>query len=85
MTAAYIEQLGIPDTLERAVHERNCWVETAAQFSRNEDYYRGLLDEIAVYIGKEAWKAEDGTIIDDEPCRARIPSLVAALIQRLPA
>jgi hypothetical protein len=77
--AGYIEQLGTPETLEQAVRERNAWVESAAQFSHNEDYYRGLLDQIAAHIGPEAWKADDGSVPDDEPVRARLPDLVAAL------
>jgi len=77
--AGYIEQLGTPATLEEAIAQRNAWVESAAQFSRNEDYYRGLLDQIAASIGPEAWKADDGKVVDDEPVRARLPELVAEL------
>lgn len=43
----YIEQLGTPETKADAIRERNHWVETAAMFSNNEAYYRGLLDQIA--------------------------------------
>lgn len=78
--AGYIEQLGIPATKTDAVRERNMWVESAAQFSRNEDYYRGLLDQIAAHIGIEAWKADNGEIVDDDPVRARLPDLVARLV-----
>lgn len=78
----YIEQLGTPKTLAEAIAERNAWVESAAQFSRNEDYYRGLLDECAKHIGPEAWKADNGDVVDDEPVRARIPDLVAELVRK---
>lgn len=77
----YIDQLGIPSSLEDAIIERNFWVEEAVRFSRNEDYYRGLLDECAHHIGIEAWKADNGEVVDDEPVRARIPVLVAALVK----
>lgn len=71
----YIEQLGAPETLEQAIAERNAWVESAAQFSRNEDYYRGLLDQIAVSIDPEAYTADDGSVYDT-PVRAKLPELI---------
>ena len=77
---AYITDLGIPSTPDKAVAERDFWVREACRFSRNEDYYRGLLDECAAAIGPEAWKADDGSVVDDEPVRARIPELVLAAL-----
>ncbi len=32
-------------TIEEANKQRNHWVNVAAQYSRNADYYRGLLEE----------------------------------------
>ncbi len=83
--AGYIEQLGRPETLEQAVAERDAWVESAAMFSRNEDYYRGLLDEIAELIGyPAAWTAESGDVYskDDGPVRAALPDLIRARLQK---
>lgn len=57
------------------VAQPDVWAETAAMFSRNEDYYRGLLDEIAEALGPEAYTADDGSI-SDEPIRAKLPDLV---------
>ena len=79
--AEYLEQLGTPETLEQAVAERNAWVESAAQFSRNEDYYRSLLDECAEAIGPAAYTADDGSISQD-PLRAKIPELVRATLAK---
>lgn len=81
--AAYIAQIPEPDTLEQAIAERNAWIETAVQFSRNEDYYRGLLDQIAESIGDEAWVQDDGGRIPrtEGPLRAKLPELVAARIE----
>lgn len=76
----YIEQLGTPSSLADAIRERDMWIESACQFSLNEDYYRGLLDEIAAAIGPEAWKADNGDVVDDEPVRARLPDLVRKLL-----
>lgn len=73
----YIEQLGIPDTLEKAIAERNAWVESAAMFSRNEDYYCDLLDQIAAHLGIDAFTADDGSVYDS-PVRAKLPDLVKA-------
>ena len=52
------------------------WTETAAQESRNTEYYRGLLDQIANAIGDEAFIADDGTC-SESPLRAKLPRLVA--------
>jgi hypothetical protein len=55
------------------------WMETAAQFSRNADFYRDLLDECAKHIGPAAYTADDGTVTED-PVRLNIPGLVAKLV-----
>jgi len=74
--AGYIEQLGIPKTLEDAIRERDAWVETATQFSRNEEYYTGLLDKIAASLGSDAYTSDDGSVYED-PVRAKLPELIA--------
>lgn len=57
------------------------WMETASQCSRNADFYRGLLDECAAYLGPAAYTADDGMVMD-EPLRLNIPGLVAALVRQ---
>jgi hypothetical protein len=54
------------------------WYDTAAQHARNEDYYRGLVDECAKHLGPEVFIADDGTV-GDSVLRAKVPELVAAL------
>jgi hypothetical protein len=54
------------------------WMNTAAQFSRNTDYYRGLLVKCGKSIGEAAFIADDGSKSQDVLC-AKIPELVAAL------
>ena len=50
--------------LAEAVAKRiAAWMDTAAQYARNVDYYQGLLDQ------------DDGTI-QDSPLRAKMPELV---------
>lgn len=73
----WIYDLGTPATLELAIAERNMWVESAAMFSRDADYYRGLVDQIAEAIGVEAFTSDDGSI-QDSPVRAKLPELVSA-------
>jgi hypothetical protein len=79
--AGYIEQLGKPDTFEQAVAERDAWVETAAMFSRNEEYYRGLVVKIGEMFGDAAYIADDGSRSEDVLC-AKVPALVRAVLER---
>jgi hypothetical protein len=64
--------------LERIETERDQWMETAAAESRNTAYYRGLLDEVAAYLGPEVFISDDGTV-NENPLRSKIPELVARL------
>ena len=57
------------------------WMDTAAMFNRNEDFYRKLLDECAANLGplrSQAFVQDDGGIVDS-PLRLKIPNLVAEL------
>lgn len=53
------------------------WYDTAAQFARNADYYRGLVVQIGKMLGPEAYISDDGSVQDDVLC-AKVPELVAA-------
>lgn len=55
----------------------NAWYDTAAQMSRNSDYYRGLVVKIGKMFGEEAYISDDGSVQDDVLC-AKVPELVAA-------
>jgi hypothetical protein len=59
------------------------WMATAAQESRNMEYYRGVLDEVAEVLGEDAYLADDGSV-SDSPLRARIPQLVAQRLNWTP-
>lgn len=41
------------------------WMEIAAQYSRNADFYRGLIKDCGKTIGKRAYTCDDGTISED--------------------
>jgi len=58
------------------------WMETASQEARNAAFYRDLLDQCGQILGKEAFTADDGTVMED-PVRLKIPSLVQKLVHGL--
>jgi len=56
------------------------WMDTAAQNERNTDYYRGLLEKIGKRLGKPAFIADDGTVMQDVIC-AKVPDIVDDLLE----
>ena len=65
--------------LAEAVAKRiAAWMESAAEYCRDVEFYRGLLDECAEHLGTAAYISDDGSI-QDEPVRLKIPELVAKL------
>lgn len=73
--------LPVPGTVEQAIAERNGWADSAAQFSRNEDYYRGLVVKIGEMIGDAAFTDDAGQLHDTVLC-AKVPELVAEMIAK---
>lgn len=73
------ENLPIPETLEDAIRERNAWVETAMQHLRNEEYYRGLVQEVGSMLGPDVFVSDDGSVQDSILC-AKVPQMVRALV-----
>lgn len=61
-------------------NEVQAWKDTAAQMSRNADYYRGLVVQIGKLLGKEAYISDDGSVQEDILC-AKVPELVAAKLR----
>lgn len=51
------------------------WMETAAQFSRNEDFYRGIVCQIGEMFGDEAYRSDDGSL-QDSVLALKVPDLV---------
>jgi hypothetical protein len=66
----YVEQI------TRLEAEKEGWKETAKQHCKNEDYYRGLVQEIGKHFGAYAYTSDDGSIQQDILC-AKVPDLVA--------
>lgn len=57
------------------------WYDTAAQHARNEEYYRGLVKEIGLMLGDEAFISDDGSVQDDVLC-AKVPELVRTRLSK---
>jgi hypothetical protein len=64
--------------------DADAWKETARQAECNVAYYRDLLDQIAAWLGSDAYLADDGTRFQN-PLRAKLPELVKTLAQRAAA
>lgn len=62
-------------TLER---QRKAWEESAAQFHRNECFYRDLIHQIGKPFGVAAMTSDDGSVQQDI-LALKVPELVAAL------
>lgn len=62
-----------------AERERDNWMETAAQHSRNQEFYHGLVTDIGNMFGLRARISDDGTICEGV-LALRVPELVAELI-----
>lgn len=72
------EERGLLMELRKAENEVRNWNETAAQYARNADFYRGLLDQCAAHLGPDVFVSDDG-LVQDEPLRLKIPELVQQL------
>lgn len=70
-----IELEDAAEWFEKKVKEAGNWEETARQYARNMEYYRGLVDNIALVFGQRAYICDDGSKAEDV-LRAKIPELV---------
>jgi hypothetical protein len=59
------------------LRQRDGWINAAAMHHRNEEYYRGLLDQIGAALGTEAYTSDDGSM-QDSVLRSKVPELVLA-------
>lgn len=64
--------------LAKAVAKRiEVLMETAAQESRNVDYYRSIVHRCGVAIGKRAFTQDDGGVVE-EPLAERVAEIIEA-------
>jgi len=67
------------DLAEAVAKRIAAWMDSAAEFARNADYYRGLVVRIGEAIGEQAYIADDGSRSEDVLC-AKVPELCESLI-----
>lgn len=67
-------------SLDEVKKERDNWMETAAQFWRGSDFYRGLVVKIGLLFGESAYISDDGSKQQDVLC-LKIPELVSSLVR----
>lgn len=77
-----VDVLELTSRVRELEAEKEGWKETAAQHLRNEDYYRGLVQEIGKHFGADSYTSDDGSIQQDILC-AKVPDLVARMNERL--
>jgi len=77
----YAENARLINERDAALREMEAWKDSAATFSRNADYYRGLVTRIGEMFRIEAKTSDDGTVQEDVLC-AKVPELVAAALAR---
>jgi len=51
------------------------WIQTAAMYARNAEWYKGLLEEIAVKYHPEAFTDDTG-VIHEDPFVSKLPELI---------
>lgn len=73
-----------PALAEAVARRIAAWMDTVAQYGRNADFYRGLLDRIGRAVGEEAFIADDGTV-QESPLRFKLPRLVEQLASKVAA
>lgn len=69
-----------PALAESFARRLAAWMDTAAMFSRNADFYRGLVDKCAEHLGRDAYTSDDG-VLHDSPVRLKVPELVEARLK----
>lgn len=69
-------------SLIAAAEERNAWEETARQYARNMEFYRGIVELIGEQFGDAAKTSDDGSL-QQSVLALKVPELVSALRARL--
>lgn len=68
------------DTARQYARQVAAWMDTARQYARDVAFYQGLLDACGAALGDAARVADDGSVAD-APLRAKVPELVASLVE----
>ena len=66
---------------EAAARRIAAWMDDAARFARDAQFYRELLVRCSAHLGRDVYISDDGSV-QDEPLLLKVPELVAALAER---
>ncbi len=69
------------DDFPHTVESSRAWMDSAAMFHRNEEYYRGLVCEIGRMFGDAAYTDDAGELHDSVLC-AKVPELVREALEK---
>ena len=64
-----------PPLAEAVAKRIAVWMDTAAQFNRNEDFYRGIVCQVGEMFGNAAKTSDDGSL-QDSVLALKVPELV---------
>lgn len=67
------------DELRRLAH---AWLDTAAQHARNEEFYRNIVHQTGLILGRETHRQDDGNYTD-QPLALRVPEVAQKLVDEL--
>ena len=59
------------------------WMDEAARYAKDMEFYRGLLMECVSYLGPNVFVSDDGSI-QDEPLLLKVPEMVRAIAPKWP-
>lgn len=66
---------------EAAARRIAAWMDDAARYARDAQFYRELLVRCSAHLGREVYISDDGSV-QDEPLLLKVPNLVASLAER---
>ncbi|HEY0548176.1 MAG TPA: hypothetical protein VGF13_01165 [Verrucomicrobiae bacterium] len=71
-----------PPLAEAVARRIAAWMDDAARYARNEEYYRGLVQRCGAVFGEAAYLCDDGVSRSQDILCAKVPELVEALSRR---
>jgi len=69
------------DLAESMARRLAAWMDTAAQMSRNAEFYRGLITRCGVALGPEAFTCDDGTVVPDV-LALKVPEIIERMFPK---
>lgn len=76
------DQINASSDIEELRRLAHAWLDTAAQHARNEEFYRNIVDQTGLILGRECCRQDDGHYTD-EPLALRVPKVAQKLVDAL--